>query len=145
MIQLEDAPRAAAESNLIPEPSPTQKRFLAALGVPNYAASRQRVEEPASGALTWFLNESAFMSWIEQKGCTLLTVYGSPGQGKSVISKFLLNHLESTISEGHHCSLLLLLQSGRNPSLHQLPAAITDRPAHPWLWPEPAQLITSRP
>ena len=54
-----------------------------------------RVPSPLSDTLRWFLDEKAFELWRDSPGGSFLHVDGSPGQGKSVLSKFICEHLET--------------------------------------------------
>jgi predicted acetyltransferase len=77
-----------------------QKNFLQTLNAPDYASFMRNVEQPASGTLNWFLAESTFTAFMAEDKSTLLSVRGSPGQGKTILSKFLLDYLEREYSHG---------------------------------------------
>ncbi|KAI1738194.1 hypothetical protein F4680DRAFT_450273 [Xylaria scruposa] len=46
------------------------------------------------GTLEWFLEETVFKEWRDARTACPLWVCGPPGQGKSVLAKFLTGHLE---------------------------------------------------
>jgi hypothetical protein len=76
--------------------SDTEIKYVKALDAPDYVSFRKyRVEEPASGTFQWLLRDELIHSWLSEDGPSFLWVRGAPGQGKTVLSKFLLNHLES--------------------------------------------------
>jgi hypothetical protein len=81
--------------------------FLAALTPPEYFLFRCRVEEPARGTITWFLNESTFTSWVSVDNSSLLSIRGPPGHGKTVISKFLLDHLDHQYGDLYRQNIVL--------------------------------------
>src|SRR5437773_8448574 len=54
------------------------------------------VDDPVPGTFLWFLEDDRFRSWLRKEEKSFLWVRGSPGQGKTVLSKFLLGHLESS-------------------------------------------------
>src|SRR5436190_21645406 len=81
---------------IIIELSDDEARFIKALNAPDYVAVRMdKVEDPAPGTFHWFLKEESFRSWLSKDQSSMLWIRGSPGQGKTVLSKFLLSHLES--------------------------------------------------
>jgi hypothetical protein len=48
-----------------------------------------------AGLFNGLLRDKLIHSWLSEDGPSFLWVRGAPGQGKTVLSKFLLNHLES--------------------------------------------------
>jgi hypothetical protein len=68
---------------------------MEAFKAPDITAFRRNIEEAANGTFKWFLEEQAFLSWTAAKHPSFLLIRGAPGQGKTVLSKFLLGHLES--------------------------------------------------
>jgi len=82
-----------------PELSETRNRFIAALKAPDFAAFRRfKIDDPLAGTLEWVLDDEFVRGWLDKKeeSC-LLWVKGSPGQGKTVLSKFLLDELEKKL------------------------------------------------
>src|SRR5438876_2853718 len=79
------------------ELSDIEAKFVTALNAPDYAAFRKyKVDDPAPGTFQWFLRHEKVLPWLSGDESTLLWIRGSPGQGKTVLSKFLLDHLESS-------------------------------------------------
>src|SRR5437016_992832 len=72
-----------------------ERKYVKALDAPQYAPFRKfNIEDPAPGTLQWFLHNEAVGSWISEEESSLIWIRGSPGQGKTVLSKFMLEHLE---------------------------------------------------
>jgi Cdc6-like AAA superfamily ATPase len=75
--------------------SETEAKYVKALDAPDYISFRKyRVEEPAGGTCQWFLHDKSVHAWLSEDKPSFLWVRGAPGQGKTVLSKFLLDHLE---------------------------------------------------
>jgi ankyrin repeat protein len=55
---------------------------------------RGRIRKPEPGTLEWFFREEKFLSWRDSDESAALWIRGSPGQGKSVLTKSILEHLE---------------------------------------------------
>ncbi|KAI0096992.1 hypothetical protein GGR51DRAFT_578487 [Nemania sp. FL0031] len=51
-----------------------------------------------NGTLEWFLKEEVFEEWRDATTASPLWICGPPGQGKSVLAKFLTGHLEEYVS-----------------------------------------------
>ena len=85
----------SSTNDLRSELSDMERKYVKALDAPNYAAFRKfNVEDPAPGTLKWFLHNDLVSSWISKEESSLIWIRGSPGQGKTVLSKFILDHLE---------------------------------------------------
>ncbi|KAL7789036.1 hypothetical protein V8C37DRAFT_387023 [Trichoderma ceciliae] len=70
-------------------------QYIEALKAPNYAAFRSyKVDNPTPGTLSWFLKNELLHTWLTTDESSVLWVKGSPGQGKTILAKFLLAHLE---------------------------------------------------
>lgn len=68
------------------------------LNRPPFSDIRSRkVDNPAEGTLQWFFKSEIFRSWRDEKKSSSLWIRGSPGQGKSVLAKAVLNHLDQTV------------------------------------------------
>ncbi|KAF8251998.1 hypothetical protein K440DRAFT_595037 [Wilcoxina mikolae CBS 423.85] len=74
--------------------SKSQKKLIKALNAPKVDTFLRNVENAATGTFTWFLEEQAFRSWTTAKGPSSLLIIGAPGEGKTVLSKFLLERLK---------------------------------------------------
>ncbi|KAH8667741.1 hypothetical protein BGZ61DRAFT_365055 [Ilyonectria robusta] len=72
--------------------------YIQALKAPNYAAFRNyKIDDPTDGTLGWFLENNQFRSWKTEDRSSVLWIQGSPGQGKTILAKFLLDHLENSL------------------------------------------------
>jgi len=102
-------------SNSILEPSGSQKKLMEALNAPKVDAFLWNVENAAKGTFTWFLVEPAFRSWTTAKESSSLLIIGAPGQGKTVLSKFLLQHLK--MEKQQNVMIIYFFCSDRDDSL----------------------------
>jgi hypothetical protein len=57
-----------------------------------YEWYKDRVEERVEGTCTWFLQHAHFLEWVKQDSGPLL-VSADPGCGKSVLAKYLIDHV----------------------------------------------------
>jgi ankyrin repeat protein len=57
-----------------------------------YEWYKDRVEERVEGTCMWFLQHAHFLEWVEQDSGPLL-VSADPGCGKSVLAKYLIDHV----------------------------------------------------
>ncbi|KAL8907863.1 MAG: hypothetical protein Q9171_005688 [Xanthocarpia ochracea] len=103
-----------AEKNLTPE----QKRLWSSLNQPPYSSFRHssKIAKPEKGTLEWLVREQCtdpdlkfrnenkprqslrmddFISWRDSDKSEVLLISAPPGRGKSVLSNFILGHLES--------------------------------------------------
>ncbi|KAJ4859789.1 NACHT domain-containing protein [Trichoderma breve] len=72
-----------------------EAQYIEALKAPDYAAFRNyKIDNPTSGTLGWFLKLQQLSSWLTTHESSILWVNGSPGQGKTIVAKFLLTYLE---------------------------------------------------
>jgi hypothetical protein len=67
-----------------------------ALNAPDYASFR-RAENPALGTLQWLLRDKMVHAWLSEDRSSFLWVRGAPGQGKTFLSRFILDHLDDRI------------------------------------------------
>ncbi|OPB46269.1 ankyrin repeat protein [Trichoderma guizhouense] len=75
--------------------SDLEAQYIEALRAPDYTAFRNhKIDNPTSGTLGWFLELQQFSSWSKAQESSVLWVNGSPGQGKTIVAKFLLAYLE---------------------------------------------------
>ncbi|QYS99703.1 NACHT domain-containing protein [Trichoderma simmonsii] len=75
--------------------SDLEAQYIEALRAPDYTAFRNhKIDNPTSGTLGWFLELQQFSSWLTPQESSILWVNGSPGQGKTIVAKFLLAYLE---------------------------------------------------
>ena len=66
-------------------------RLQKAGGDQSYEQSKGLVEERVEGTCHWFLDHDHYRKWLEQDSGPLL-VSADPGCGKSVLSKYLVDH-----------------------------------------------------
>ncbi|KAH8679043.1 hypothetical protein BGZ60DRAFT_513281 [Tricladium varicosporioides] len=76
--------------------SAAQSKYVKALNAPDYASFR-RAENPAPGTLQWLLHNKMVNVWLSENKSSFLWVRGAPGQGKTFLSRFVLDHLDSRI------------------------------------------------
>jgi ankyrin repeat protein len=89
--------------------------YLKALDAPKYAAFREfNVEDPAPGTLKWFLHDELVSSWISKEESSSLWIRGSPGQGKTVLSKFILDHVEKLAESYRSVKVIYFFFSDRD-------------------------------
>jgi len=70
--------------------------FLKALDAPKYEHFRkENVKDPVSGTLEWFREEPLYLQWVNASTDSFLWIRGAPGQGKTVLSKSVLSHLDN--------------------------------------------------
>ena len=64
-----------------------------------YFDHRDRVPEHTKTTCDWFLRESRFHNWRQERKSSLLWYTADPGCGKSVLSSFLIRELQSPASQ----------------------------------------------
>ncbi|KAK4061045.1 hypothetical protein Trihar35433_9970 [Trichoderma harzianum] len=83
--------------------SDLEAQYIEALRAPDYTAFRNhKIDNPTSGTLGWFLELQQFSSWSKAQESSVLWVNGSPGQGKTIVAKFLLAYLEDLQHRFNH-------------------------------------------
>ncbi|KAL7935649.1 hypothetical protein V8C35DRAFT_333543 [Trichoderma chlorosporum] len=85
-----------------------EAQYIEALKSPDYTSFRDyKVDNPTSGTLGWFLKHPEYRKWQTTDEPSILWVKGSPGQGKTILAKFLLGHLESlSLNQDVHTTVL---------------------------------------
>ena len=108
------------------ELSDIEIKYLKALKAPDYAAFRKyHVEDPAAGTFSWFLEEESLCRWLSEEASSILWIRGSPGQGKTVLSKFLLDRLESPgLVSGHNAKIVYFFFYYQDERLRTVSAAL---------------------
>lgn len=103
-----------------------ESQYVNTLNSPNYDWFRHgKVDEPAPGTLRWFLREKQFLSWKDSNESSILWIRGSAGQGKTVLAKFLLDHLESATSNpGSKPTVIYFFFYDQDQSLRTVEAAL---------------------
>lgn len=76
--------------------SPARSHLLRRLrprGYLDYLAIHRASRLP--NTCSWILDHSLVKKWLRAEGAPRLGIYGGPGTGKSVLSSFLIDHLQS--------------------------------------------------
>ena len=73
-------------------------KCMRALGPSNPDATRYKIPRWVTGTCTWLLDDPRYLEWINGSEKALLWVTGAPGSGKTVLSSFIIDHIESTKS-----------------------------------------------
>ena len=73
-------------------------KFMRALGPSTPGATRYKISRWVPGTCTWLLDDSRYLEWINGSEKALLWVTGAPGSGKTVLSSFVIDQIESTKS-----------------------------------------------
>ena len=73
-------------------------RCMRALGPSNPDATRYKIPRWVPGTCTWLLEDPRYLEWINGSEKALLWVTGAPGSGKTVLSSFVIDQIESTKS-----------------------------------------------
>ena len=71
---------------------------MRALELSNPDATRYKIAGWAQGTCTWLLKHPRYLEWINGSEKALLWVTGAPGSGKTVLSSFVVDQIESTKS-----------------------------------------------
>lgn len=99
---------------------------MESLHAPDYSAFRNhKVDEPTPGTFRWIWENDLARSWLEKDESSTLWIRGSPGQGKTVLSKFLLNALENQKpSHGTDSKIIYFFFYDQDERLRTGPAAL---------------------
>ena len=73
-------------------------KCMRALGLSNPDATRHEISRWAPGTCKWLLDHPRYLEWISGSEKALLWVTGAPGSGKTVLSSFIIDQIESTKS-----------------------------------------------
>jgi NACHT domain len=79
------------------------KSFLKMLYTCPYRDRKERNRERISGTCEWFTNHSLFQNWNKNQRSSLLWVSADPGSGKSVLVKYLIDHILPSTSKRTTC------------------------------------------
>lgn len=103
-----------------------EAQYIKALKAPDYSAFRNhKIDNPTSGTLGWFLELQQFSSWSKAQESSILWVNGSPGQGKTIVAKFLLAYLEDLQhSFNHRTTIIYFFFYDQDDSYRTVSAAI---------------------
>lgn len=118
--------RTRAYTKLFTELSALESQYINALNSPTYDWFRHgKVDDPAPGTLRWFLREKQFLSWKDSNESSILWIRGSAGQGKTVLAKFLLDHLERATSDsGSKPTIIYFFFYDQDQNLRTVDAAL---------------------
>lgn len=118
--------RTRRYTKLFTELSALESQYINTLSSPTYDWFRHgKVDEPAPGTLRWFLREEQFRSWKDSNESSILWIRGSAGQGKTVLAKFLLDHLERATSDsGSKPTVIYFFFYDQDQSLRTVDAAL---------------------
>ncbi|KAL7964407.1 hypothetical protein HDV63DRAFT_415383 [Trichoderma sp. SZMC 28014] len=76
-----------------------ERQFLRNLKAPDSEAFRNdKVGDRTPGTLDWFLRHDLYRGWKSSDSSSGLWIQGSPGQGKTMLAKFILDTLEESVS-----------------------------------------------
>ena len=73
-------------------------KCMRALGLSNPDVTRYKISRWVPGTCTWLLDDPRYLEWINGSEKALLWVTGAPGSGKTVLSSFVIDQVESTKS-----------------------------------------------
>ncbi|EHK50529.1 putative ankyrin repeat protein [Trichoderma atroviride IMI 206040] len=106
--------------------SALESQYINTLNSPTYDWFRHgKVDDPAPGTLRWFLREKQFLSWKDSNESSILWIRGSAGQGKTVLAKFLLDHLERATSDsGSRPTVIYFFFYDQDQNLRTVDAAL---------------------
>ncbi|KAH7397431.1 hypothetical protein BKA66DRAFT_454343 [Pyrenochaeta sp. MPI-SDFR-AT-0127] len=76
-----------------PEQERREARFLSQLYTCPYEDRKNINDERIPGTCEWFTNHDLFRQWNEDDQSALLWVSADPGSGKSVLAKYLIDHV----------------------------------------------------
>jgi len=79
------------------------KFFLKMLYTCPYRDRKERNIERVPGTCEWFTNHSLFQNWNKNQRSSLLWVSADPGCGKSVLVKYLVDHILPSTGERTTC------------------------------------------
>ena len=85
--------------------SDQKKKLDSLIDLPLDEVRFRQIIEPSPGTGEWFLIGNDFESWRDAPRSSLLWIEGSPGQGKSVLAKIALKHLEDWVP-GKNCAVI---------------------------------------
>lgn len=103
-----------------------EAEYIASLKAPDYTAFRNlKIDNPTTGTLGWFLELQQFSSWSKAQESSVLWVNGSPGQGKTIVAKFLLAYLEDLQhSLNHRTTVIYFFFYDQDDSYRTVSAAV---------------------
>jgi hypothetical protein len=99
---------------------------MEALQAPDYVSFRKyKIADPTPGTLGWFMNTERFHSWHTSEQSSMLWVKGSAGQGKTILTKFLLSQLEKSLADSNgHATVIYFFFYDQDDHLRTISAAL---------------------
>jgi ankyrin repeat protein len=86
---------------------PQDEEFLHSIYTSDYDGHKNTIISAVLGTCKWFLKHAQYTDWLDPYHSRLLWVSGDPGCGKSVLSKFLIESLQTTSSTSLESGCLL--------------------------------------
>ncbi|KAI9855703.1 MAG: hypothetical protein M1813_009665 [Trichoglossum hirsutum] len=86
----------SASVNPVPSLTPFERECLQCLCTSDYDGDKERIPSRIDGTCMWFLQHEKYLGWLEKEETSLLWVSGDPGCGKTVLSSFLVDELNSS-------------------------------------------------
>lgn len=100
-------------TNLFTDLSDSQRQCLKELNRPRFWEIRDiQIHEPEPGTLKWFFESPEFRFWRDDQHSRTLWIRGSPGQGKSVLAKAVIDHMDQWLKLDRRSSLKSIAQLG---------------------------------
>jgi hypothetical protein len=116
--------------------------LLAALFTSNYEEHKGRNADRVQGTCEWSTSHPLLKSWKEAQSSSLLWISADPGCGKSVLAKYLVDHVVPTAEKGTTCYFFFKADSSDQRSAANAMCAILRqlflqrpelREKHPWI------------
>ncbi|KAK0712619.1 hypothetical protein B0T26DRAFT_677060 [Lasiosphaeria miniovina] len=105
--------------------SEKEREYIRLLQALDYAAFRKyKIADPAPNTLGWFLEKPEFASWKQSEASSLLWIQGSAGQGKTILAKFLLDHLETAFAKANGTTVIYFFFYEQDGSLRTIGSAL---------------------
>jgi pantothenate kinase-related protein Tda10 len=64
---------------------------------------KERIATPVADTLAWLVQDSKFTQWLTSENAQFLWIHGEPGCGKSVMSAYVVDHLQRFQTESVVC------------------------------------------
>ncbi|GKZ38373.1 hypothetical protein AbraIFM66950_010530 [Aspergillus brasiliensis] len=91
-------------------------RFLAALFTSRYEDHKDRNQDRIEGTCEWSTTHPLFTGWKESEASNLLWISADPGCGKSVLVKYLIDHVVPTTNDRTTCYFFFKSDSSEQQS-----------------------------
>ncbi|PLB35567.1 uncharacterized protein BDW47DRAFT_127956 [Aspergillus candidus] len=99
-------------------------KFLAALFTSHYEDHKDRNQERIDGTCEWSTAHPLFTGWKESETSSLLWISADPGCGKSVLAKYLIDHVVPTTNDRTTCYFFFKADSSEQQSANNALCAI---------------------